>query len=117
MESSVPYSGMAPLAIVLREGDAKVADAAEFIIQDPRHGEVFRRFFLDIEDIGMTVGTVQPLYMLLVREDRGRDTRHLGPERERPVETERLKILCKTLLWFYQTRVQGLCPVYFISPL
>jgi len=82
----MPDPRMASLAVILRKGDAKVADAAELIVQDPRHREMLGRFFLDIEYIRMTVGAVQPFDMLFMRKNSGRDPRHLGPQRKRPVK-------------------------------
>ena len=61
---------MAPLAILEREGDREVADAAEHPVIDVVHAKMLGALFLDVEDVRMTIGAVKPFRVLLMGEDR-----------------------------------------------
>jgi hypothetical protein len=61
---------MAPFAVLYGEGDREMADAAKLAAQDVIHTKVFRALFLDIEDVRVTVGAVEPFGVLLMGKQR-----------------------------------------------
>ena len=73
---------MAGFAALYRERHGKVTDTAELSIENPDHLEMFRGFFLDVEDGGVAIVAVQPFYEGLVGKDRGRNSRPLGLKRQ-----------------------------------
>ena len=51
---------MTPPAVVHRERNAQVTYSAEPALVNKLHSEMLRRFLFDIEDVGVTVRTIQP---------------------------------------------------------
>ena len=61
-------------AFIKGKSDLQMTDAAKVSVKDAFHREMSGGLLLDIKYVGMTIGTIQPLHMRLVRKDSGRDS-------------------------------------------
>jgi len=84
---------MASFAILNRERHGEMADPAKFAADDVVHAEMLGPFFLNIKDIGMAVGTVEPFSMFLVGKDSpGRNAAPFRFQTQVLIEGYRLKV-------------------------